>query len=360
MKTETLPEPISKAITESGITDLTKAESIAQNYAPIMGAVTEQMQIVKTLKKGDAKDVEKAKRVRIELGKIASAAERQKANDKSILLLETRFIDALYNTVNGAARLTQSEAKEIEEHFERLEAERKAKMQNDREIEVQPFLMENEMHPDYSAMSEDAWTAYMTGKKAIHQMKLDAEAKAESERVAKEKAEAEAREAQRIENERLRAEAIAREKELAEEREKQAKIQQEAEAKQAAIQKAADEKLAEERKKAKAEADRIQAEQDAKLKAEREQREKAEKELADKQESERKARAEKDKADADRVAAEKKAAKAPDKKKIIAAIDALSLAELQLKDPDAQAAYAVIFNKFENFKIWAKEQTTNL
>jgi len=117
--------------------ELTKAESIAANYSPILAEVQEQMTIVKTLVKGEAAHVDKAKRVRIDLGRIASKAANQKKIDKEDLLLQTRFIDALFNTVEGAARITQGEAKEIEEYFEKQEAERKAEDERLAKIEAE-------------------------------------------------------------------------------------------------------------------------------------------------------------------------------------------------------------------------------
>jgi len=50
---------------------------------------------VKQLKIGNEEDVEKAKRIKLDLGKICSRASQQKTIDKEIVLLESRFIDAL-------------------------------------------------------------------------------------------------------------------------------------------------------------------------------------------------------------------------------------------------------------------------
>lgn len=119
----------------------------------------------------------------------------------------------------------------------RIAMERHAAMVKERSIKVSEYQEPRES--DFANMSEDVFNNYLSGLKATYIAKIEAERKAEEERIAKEKAEAEAIEQQRLENERLKAEAEKREKEIQAER------------------KANELKLAEERAKIEAEATRL-------------------------------------------------------------------------------------------------------
>jgi len=183
---------IKEVVELSKIEDLTKAEKIASSYAPMMNEVTEQGNLLKQLEKGNAEDVGKAKRIKLDLGKICSRAAQQKTIDKQIVLLETRFIDALFNSVNGAARLNQEEAKEIEQHFDIIERERIVKLQGERETEVRKYSDEMVTVPDFlGAMNDDIWNNYITGVKANYTAKLEAEKLAEQQRIEANKKEVE-------------------------------------------------------------------------------------------------------------------------------------------------------------------------
>jgi len=185
----TLPVKIKEVVELSKIEDLTKAEKIAFSYAPLMNEVTEQGDLIKQLKIGNEEDVEKAKRIKLDLGKICSRASQQKTIDKEIVLLESRFIDALFNTVNGAARLNQEEAKEIEQHFANIEKQRIDQLQLDREIEIRKYSDVTIIIPDFlGAMDNDTWVNYLAGNKVNYETKIEAERIVEQQRVEAEKA----------------------------------------------------------------------------------------------------------------------------------------------------------------------------
>ena len=208
-----LPAKIKQVIADSQIQNMTKAEQIASSYVPFLEQVTEQMNKLKKLKKGDVADVEKARRIRLDLGKICSAVGKQKKADKDLLLLETKFIDSLYNNVEKSARLTQNEAREIEDYYENLEKERVFKLQKEREEKLEPYGLENLETLKLGEMTTEVWDIFYAGTKSNYEAKKAAEKKAEEERIAKEKREAEEREKQRLENEKLKAEIAKKKKE---------------------------------------------------------------------------------------------------------------------------------------------------
>jgi len=214
---------IKEVVELSKIEDLTKAEKIASSYAPMMNEVTEQGNLLKQLEKGNAEDVGKAKRIKLDLGKICSRAAQQKTIDKQVVLLETRFIDALFNSVNGAARLNQEEAKEIEQHFDIIERERIVKLQGERETEVRKYSDEMVTVPDFlGAMNDDIWNNYFTGVKANYTAKLEAEKLAEQQRIEANKKEVERIKQLAIDNAKLIEAAKLKEaQDLADEKERQ-------------------------------------------------------------------------------------------------------------------------------------------
>lgn len=314
---------IQEVLKSCNIEDLTKAEAYAMNYAPLLNEVSAQGEILKTLEKGNKDHVEKAKRVALDLGKIASRGEAQKKRDKEQLLTETRFIDALYNTVNLAARLTQNEAKEIKDFFENQEAARLENLRAERWDRIKTFT---DLEPvGLAEMTDDVFTAFESGLRAQLEARLAAEKKVEAERLAKEKVEAQRIEAQRIENEKLKKEAEAKEKVRQAEAKKQAEI------------------LAKQK-----------AESEAKLKKEREAREKIEAELDAKRQAEAKEKKRIEDEEKKKLAEEKRLAKAPVKTKLTLAISSLSLSL-----PDSEITEDILA-KFEGFKAWAQSKIENL
>ena len=242
-----------------------------------------------------------------------------------------------------AKQVMQIKFKAIEEKAEwkanfvkRFEAEQKELRTQKRIIQVSVYATINRF--EFEAMSDESFESFLNGLKATHEAKLEAKRKAEEDRIAKEKADTEAREAQRLENERLKLEAEKREKEFEAER------------------KANEQKLAAERLKAKAESDRIEAENKAKLKAEQEAKAKIEAELKAKIDAEIKAENERKAAELKaRLEAEKRE-KAPIKTQLTAWVESFSIPEINAKNEKKD----LIMKKFESFKEWAKQEINNI
>lgn len=226
-----------------------------------------------------------AKELRLAYVKVRTGTAAIHKQLKDFYLKGGRFVDAFKNTQEFASGEKEKTLKAIEDHFENLERERTEKLRIDRLELLKPYT---EIEPlGLGHMQEDVFNNYLIGVKLALKQKLEAEKKAEEERIAI------------IEAEKKRQEEIIQEnirlKEQAEERERLAEIERK---KQAEI-------LAKER--AKAEIERKERERlESEIKAKQEAQEKAEKELKDKEEAERKAK----------IAAEKKALRAPDKNKI--------------------------------------------
>lgn len=225
-------------------------------------------------------------------------------------------------------QIMQILTKEIEENArwkeetkERIEAEIKELKIQERINEVSKYAEINRI--EFELMSDDSFDSFLSGLKTTYTSKIEAERKAEQDRIEREKADAEEREQQKLENERLKIEAENREKEIEAER------------------KINDKKLAEEKEK-------LKIEQDAKAKLEAEL--KAKKDADDKAENERK------QAELKAIAEAEKNAKAPIKKQLLTWTDSFSIAEINIENDKT----ILIKEKFESFKKWAKREIESI
>lgn len=188
-----VPQNIEGLVAQSGI-EQPKAIAYAMPYVPILEAVNTYAVEVKTLDKDKPEDVARAKRIRIELGKLGSQSTEIKKADKASLLVITRYLDALFNTAEGALRLTQSEAKEIEEHAERIEAKRIAALKEVRWVKLSLYM---ESQPNgFETWPEDVFNAFLSSQEKAHHDKIEAEKEAQrlrDEAVRLDKLEAERR-----------------------------------------------------------------------------------------------------------------------------------------------------------------------
>lgn len=247
-------------------------------------------------------------------------------------------------TIDSIARILKNLIEPIEEHLEKQEkfaeikeAQRKEALQAERIEILKPLNAPYNLY-DLKNMSNADFNDLVNGLKSAIQARIDAEKKAETERIEREKAEAAERERIRIENEKLKAEAAERERQMAAER---AKIEAE--------RKAAEELARKERE-----------EMERKLKIEAAEREKAEAELRARKEDEERAEKEAAEIERQRIAAEIKAKKAPDKAKLLSFADAVISMQLpEVKSEEAEKiladvkiilhkAYDYIISKTEN------------
>jgi hypothetical protein len=266
----------------------------------------------------------KANDLRKKLVKVRTGISKIHKAEKAVSLAYGRFVDAHDN----------------------LEKERIDKLDKERYALLMVYLDEEVIPLHLGEMDTEIFNNYFNGVKLAHKTKLEAEAKAESERLALiekerlEKIEAE-KERKRIEAEnlRLKKEAEERERKILEEKlaeQKKAeseriareKIEKEKEAKRLAELKAIEEKAEQERlererlaeierkkqaeilesqRREAAEKARIEAEKQAKIKAELEEKARKEREEKERIEAELKEKAEAERLEAERIAREKEA-----------------------------------------------------
>ena len=198
---------------------------------------------------------------------------------------------------------------------------------------------------DIENLSDEMFNVFISGLEKEYNDRIEAEQKAEAERIAKEKAEAAERERIRLENERLKAEAEAKQKEI---EAANAKAEQERKALELKAQKEREE--AAEKLRKEQEVARIAAEKAAAEKAKLEAQLREQKEAEERAANEKRIAAEKAQKEADKLA------KAPVKKQLSVWVNSFSIQNAPIENEVSK----VITEKFASFKNWSLQQIENL
>lgn len=315
---------LEKVVTESGLA-IQEGEEIKKSYLPFLAQLAEiQSQATKINFDSPAEiDETIARELRLKTVKVRTGSKELKDERKKGYLLRGNLEQAAYNLIEASCKITEDVFNNVEKAREIAEKKRKEQLRIDREEKLSPYTESVTMYP-LGEMSEEQFSELYAGLRTAHEMKLEAEKKAEEKRLAEIEAEKIRQENIRLENERLKKEAEEREKVMQTEREKTRKENEEKERlaeierkKNVEILKAQQEKAAKER-----------AELLAKAEAERKEKERLEKEISDKKAAEEKAETERLKAieieKKIRLAAEKKAKLAPDKDKLLQFMQAIN------------------------------------
>lgn len=260
---------IVEVIEQNGL-ELQTSNYIKEKFLPFFEQAEEWKRKAEALVVTDASqthEMKMARTARLALKEIRVNADKTRKELKEDSLRYGKAVQGVYNVIEYLVVPIEKHLQEQEDFIAIAEAKRKSELKAIREMELHPYAEFVPFGLNFGEMSEEDYNKTLNGAKLQLQAKIEAEQKAEEERILKEKAQEQERERVRIENERLKAEAEAKEKQLAEERTK-AKAEREA--------------LEEKARKEKAVTD-------AKLKAEREEKEKLQAELKAKSEAEAKA-----------------------------------------------------------------------
>jgi len=286
---------------ELKVIEQSRAVQIKKTFEPmaemLAGFEADYLELIGDAKKGITQETcNKAKRLRLNIGRVRIDTGKLKDKQKEYIKLEDKAIMGVHNILVWAVKEKEDNLKEIENHFEIKERKRLEILQASR-VELLTKYVEDAHERDLSGMDIDVWDAYFLTKKQAYEDIIVAEKKAEIERVAKEKAEKEEQERIRKENERLRKEVESKEEERLAELEKIRKVQEEKDSKEkerlakiAEIERQKREKEQKERQiLLDIEAKKQQKEQNilrAKAEKERKEKERLEKELIEKEQKE--------------------------------------------------------------------------
>lgn len=355
-----LPNEVAEIAKNVSVEKRNEVQNVLNHVFNGVAKMREQLDGVTVTDANDKVNMKLANTIRLGVRQVRLEAEKTfdaKRADVQQQMLSYKTEDSLWLKAKQTMQILTKEIEENarwkEETKERFEAEQKELKTQQRMLKVAkvaPEMLRNE----FENMSDDTFDLFFAGIEKAFNDRIEAEKKAEQERIEKEKAEIAERERIRKENERLKAEAEAKEKQLTDEREKAEaerkkieedakKEREEAERKLKAEQEAA--RIAAE--KAKAEKDKLEAELRAKAEAD----EKAKKEAEAKVIAEQKAK----------EAAEKKAKNAPDKTKLIelaAQIDGLNMPEI--KGEEAQKILADVKTLLSKVSVFIREKSSGL
>jgi hypothetical protein len=335
----TQPTAIALIVAESGV-EQTKAQTVLASFSAYFEQAAKWERQTKGLVITDAsqtKEMKLAREGRLQLKEVRVNAKKTHDKLKEGALLEGRFIDSIYNLIEGVTKPLETALLEKEQFIERQEAARVEALRCARAEELALYQVDTSFY-DLGNMPEASFKQLLENSQIAAEAKLKAQRQAEEDRIAAEKAAQEEQARVAAENARLKAEAEAREAEIAAERakaeeERRAREAEEAQerARLAAEQKAKDDAAEAERQKA------AQA-----LALAQEEAEKAKRALQAKAEAEAKAlREEAARLEADRLAkleAERRAAQAGDADKVLAYIVALEAVKAPtVASPEAQA-----------------------
>lgn len=344
---EVLPVEVAQIAQNVSIEKRNEVQSVLNHVFNGVSKMREQLETVVVQDENDKINMKLANTIRLGVRQVRLDAEKTfdaKRAEVQAQMLSYKTEDQLWLKAKQTMQILTKEIEENarwkEETRQRFEAEQKELKIQQRMVQVANFAPELQ-RVEFENMSDESFNLFVAGIEKQYNDRIEAERKAEEERISREKAEAEERERVRIENERLKAEAEAKEKQLAEER-----------AKAEAERKAIEEKARKEKAAA-----------EAKLKAEREAKEKLEAELKAKAKAEAKAKRDADaKAAAEIKAkqdAEKKAKAAPDKAKLndfAKMLDELVLPEL--KSEEAKKVLSDAKNLLQKVSNFIREKSS--
>jgi hypothetical protein len=328
----------------------------------------EQLDNITVVDENDKVNMKLANTIRLGVRQVRLDAEKefdQKRSDVQMAMLSFKTEDSLWLKSKQTMQILTKEIEEIakwkETTKERFDIEQKELQTQQRLLKIQKFNQEATRF-DVEQVSDATFEMLLKGAEAEFNEKIEAEKKAEAERLAAIEAERLERERIITENTKLQKEAEEKEKQLQAER---LKAQQEAEIerkKQAEIlaeqKRISDEKQAEIEKQAKIERE----ENERLMKIEREKQTALQAELKAKQAAELKAQQEKQAAELKAKQEAEKAAKAPAKDKMLLWVDSfliLGIGEENLSEIQIKTA-TDIMDKFSAFKKWAKSEIEKL
>jgi hypothetical protein len=295
---QTSPLALQLSETKVSEADATALSNIFLPFSEQAEAIKAEVYNLTVTSADQVADIRKAREFRLKLKNIRVESEKAKKREKEESLRKGQAIDAVFRYILSVV-VPMEEHLEKQENFVRLLEE---KAREARRVEREQALIALDVDTTFynlADMPEESFAKLVESSKAAFELKSQAAAKAEQERIEREQAEAAERQRMIEENERLKKEAAEKEAALEMERQKAAKEKAESEAAQRKLEEEHRAVLEIERK----ERERIEAE----ARSQQAERERIERERV---EAEARAAREYD-------AAVRKAQLAPDKEKLV-------------------------------------------
>lgn len=204
-----------------------KSKQLLVSFSDLFNDARQTVKFAKDIVVTDVSQVvemEKARNTRLELKNIRVQVEKNRKDLKEQSLREGKAIDGIANVIKALIVPVEEYLENQEKFAERIEIERKNKVESERISQLLKYVEEAEnysLHPDQ--MSEETFGKLLENSKLAFEARKKAEEQAENERLEQIEAEKKEQERIRMENTKLKAEAEEREKLLAKERAEQEK-----------------------------------------------------------------------------------------------------------------------------------------
>ncbi len=183
--------------------DKSKAKQIEATFAPMVamlkdfeGAYSEVMKEDQSPEKS-----KKAKRLRLDIAKIRVAADKVRKEQKDEYLRAGNAIQGVYNILKFAVQDKEEALRDIELYYDRIEAEKKEALAQDRISQLSAFGVQGG-HLELGDMDEAVWDSFISSAEVTYNAKKEAEKMAEAAKAET----AEKMRALEEENAKLRAE----------------------------------------------------------------------------------------------------------------------------------------------------------
>jgi len=165
-----------------------KASQISDMFKPMLDEMVELEQEYNEVAKLEISEetCAKAKELRLKYVKVRTGTAAIHKELKSFYLQGGRFVDGWKNAQLMASEGIEEKLTDIEKHFENIELQKVAKLQENRSEEMRkhkpqdewPFIPDN-----LGTMEESVWDSYILGVKTEHTNRLEAAKKLEVERA---------------------------------------------------------------------------------------------------------------------------------------------------------------------------------
>ena len=194
--------------TELKEVDDNRAKQIRKWFEPMLNtldAIEEEYAAVLAMPMSKEASSE-ARGLRLRISKIRTDAEKEKTKRKKAYLVAGNAIQAVFNLVKHAVVDKEDKLKDIENYYENQEKARLAALSMAR-LKVLSEYTNVDPGIDLAEMNEKAWELYRNATKENYKTRIEAEERAEADRLAAEENEKALRAAERAENLRLKNEA---------------------------------------------------------------------------------------------------------------------------------------------------------
>ena len=218
----TVIKPEDFGLTETTASEISKSFESMQLQANVL----KEMYAEVVQKEISPELCKEARDLRLKLVKNRTNVIKTHKAQKAFYLAGGRFVDAYKNKCVAESEIMESELKNFETHYERIEEARKQALRDERNKIIDSYGEGNRDGLDTAVLSESVFAAMVAGLEQEKKQKEE-EARLEAERIEAAKKEAARIEAARIEAERLERERIEKENERIRQENEMLKAEQE-------------------------------------------------------------------------------------------------------------------------------------